>query len=170
MTKSVNSSKGTTSVIRPDDMPKKLGRLTNDGREICSPVSRVVAAYLPTLGERIRRYTGSPILQSEIYQNQDNWDDENNDPYLSDDDDRVSVHEDRYREGLDNAKKVKSERDKKAKDEAVEKEKAEKEAFRKKVKAAIKGGETDLDELAGLVQQKISTKQSSKSVDNDSED
>lgn len=117
-------------------------RMDENGGEVLSPVSRTAAVYLPTMGERIRRYTRSPEMQRDVYHDEAFWDDEDHEALFSEDGSPVSKHEERYIDGLEKAKKVKTERDEKEKADAIEKEKAAQADFRKRVREAIAEGTT----------------------------
>jgi len=117
-------------------------RLTEDGAEICNPHSRTVAAYLPTMGERIRRYLKSPTLQRDLYNDPNLWDPDDADIVFNEDGIRVSVHETRYKEGLKKAKARKSERDAEEKVKADKLEAERKADWARRVREAVKAGET----------------------------
>lgn len=119
-------------------------RLTPEGAEICNPISRTVAAYLPTMGERIRRYLKSPTLQRDLYNDPTLWDPEDAERVFNEDGIQISRHEDRFKDGLKKAKERKSERDKEEKVKAEEAEKLRKENFRKEILSAIAEGENPL--------------------------
>lgn len=115
--------------------------LTKDGAEISNPVSLSVTAYLPTMGERIRRYMRTPGLAQDIYNNPDLWDPEDAEVVFRDDGSPISRHETRYKEGLKKAQerhvKIKAEE----KEAAKAKHQEEQAAFRKRVKEAMADGE-----------------------------
>lgn len=117
-------------------------RLTPDGAEICNPHSRTVAAYLPTMGERIRRYLKSPTLQRDLYNDPNLWDPEDANIVFNEDGIKVSVHETRYKDGLKKAKAKKAERDAEAKVKAEKEEAAKKADWARRVREAVKAGET----------------------------
>lgn len=116
--------------------------LDAEGREVPSNISLTVAAYYPTLGERIRRYMRTPTLQNDVYNNPELWDEDDAEVLFNEDGLIVSPHESRYQEGLVKAKELKIERDKAEKEAAVKREKEENEAFRNRVKQAMKDGST----------------------------
>lgn len=132
----------TGEVILPPqiDLRSANQRLTSEGSEIVSDKSRVVAAHLPTLGERIRRYQRSPQMQSELLHNPEYWDDDDKD-VLEMVESRTSVHEVRYQNGLKKAAKVKAKRDDDEKKAAAQREADEKKRRREEIRAAIKEGE-----------------------------
>jgi hypothetical protein len=115
-------------------------RLTKDGAEICNPNSRTVSAYLPTMGERIRRYLKSPTLQRDLYNDPNLWDPDDAEIVFNDDGIKVSVHETRYKEGLKKAKARKSERDAEEKVKAEKAEAERKAEWTKRVQQAVKEG------------------------------
>lgn len=116
-------------------------RLTKDGAEIVSDQSRTVAAFLPTMGERIRRYLKSPTLQRDLYNDPNLWDPEDADIVFNDDGTIISVHETRYKEGLKKAKQRKADRDASEK-EAADKAEAERlKKWKEEVRKAVADGE-----------------------------
>ena len=143
MSKKKSSPDRELSTHSVDNFPiRHEPRLAPDGSEVLSPISRTVTAYLPTMGERIRRYTKMPHLQRDLYNDPDYWDDEEHEVVFNDDGSVHSKHEERYQRGVEEAKKIKTERDKKEKEEAAKKAAEEAAAFRKRVREAIKDGET----------------------------
>ncbi len=126
--------------LPPQHPASSSAGINKSGQELASPISRTVAAYLPTMGERIRRYTRTSELQSQSHNNPDLWDDEDHEALFDEDGSPVSVHETRYQEGLIAAKKLKSERDKTTKEEKLAAEKTEKEAFQIRVNQAVRDG------------------------------
>lgn len=131
----------TGEVLPQIDLRSVNNRLTLEGAEIVSDKSRVTAAYLPTLGERIRRYQKSPQLQSKLLENPEYWDDEKDLLEMPESGSRTSIHEVRYQNGLKKAAKVKAKRDEENKKIAADKEAAEKALRRAEILAAIKAGE-----------------------------
>jgi len=139
------TKQSTTIVDKPQFSPhdaRKEPRLSAKGGEILSSRSRTVNAFLPTMGERIRRFTRTPQMQDELYNHPDLWDDEIHEAVFNDDGSPISIHETRYQEGLKTAKERKSSRDAEEKQKNIEKEKLEKAAFRAAVRAAIAEGDS----------------------------
>lgn len=122
-------------------LKNRSGNLT-DGSENNSGHSRAVVCYMPTLGERIKRYLRSPDLLQQHYNDPDLWDDEDAEVLFNEDGVPISKHEDRYKQGLEEAKKKDAERKAEAKKQADEAEKERKAKFRKDVQDAVKAGET----------------------------
>lgn len=127
--------------IRAGENPRMLP----NGAEVLSPVSRTVAAYLPTMGERIRRYTRSSELQRDAYLDPEYWDDEDVEEFFHEGELRrnISKHEERYAFALEKAKKKKADRDEAKRLEAIEAEKTRKEERRKELQELLKEGSTE---------------------------
>lgn len=119
-------------------------RMLEDGSEKGSPISRTVTVHLPSMGERIRRYLKSPQSQQSLYDDPSNWDDEDQEAFFDENGLRHSfaVHEDRYQEGLKEAKKRQNDRENEAKVKAEKEENERKEARRKEIRELIKEGST----------------------------
>lgn len=142
--KNVKSDPSLSTSIVDKNPIRPNARMDENGAEILSNVSRTVTVHLPSMGERIRRYLKSPQSQQALYEDPDLWDDENHEAVFDDNGIRHthSVHEDRYKEGIEEAKKRKTARDKEAKEAEEAQEKERKEARRNEIKQLIKEGQT----------------------------
>lgn len=114
--------------------------LDADGREKVSNKSRVVAAHMPSLGERIRRYQRSPQLQSQLLLNPDLWDSEDHDLLDMTEGNKTSKHEIRYQNGLRKAEKLQAKKQAEAKESLRIKDEKRKEKRRAEIRAAIADG------------------------------
>lgn len=139
--------------IRPSDEradPRLRGQ-DEFGRELVSDVSLSVNAYYPTLGERIRRYMVSPVMQNDVFNDPEYWDDEEHDVVFGDQDvPRISVHEERYKEGVKLAKERKNKRDEE-----------EKESLKKKAREELLSLRDRMEKLKAEVQEDIDIKKES---------
>lgn len=134
------------STVDVDKKPVRINpRLSSTGGEILSPVSRTVTVYLPTMGERIRRHLRLPQLQQDAYESEEFWDQDEHEAIFDENGLRrsFSKHEDRYQDGLKEAKRRKNERDETEKTEKIKREKEERENFRKRIKEIIAEGDTE---------------------------
>lgn len=102
-------------------------RLDAEGRELVSDISLAVSLNRPlALGDRLRRFQSMPQLSEDMY------DPEDMDEIPLEDENPMSVHEDRTKELRQRVRQRKQAEADKAKADAIEKEKAEKAAFRKR--------------------------------------
>jgi len=142
MSRKIEKNQSQLSTEAVDNLPVRVDPRMRDGKEVLSSVSRVTVAYLPTMGERIKKYMRTPQLQHQTYHDPELWDDDDTSVIFNEDGSYVSMHEERYQEGLKKAKERKSARLEEEKKQKEEQEKADREAFRAKVKAAIADGES----------------------------
>lgn len=114
--------------------------LTPDGAEVVSSTSRTVAAHLPTLGERIRRYLRNPDLVRDQYHDEKYWDPEEHEAVFNEDGLVVAPHEERYQEGLKKAQELKAQRDEEEKQKKVKEESDRRAERRQEILDIIKEG------------------------------
>jgi len=117
-------------------------RMNEKGEEILSNISRTVNVYLPTMGERIRRYARTPEFLQDRYFDESLWDDEDKETLFNEDGSPVSIHEERYQEGLQEAKKRYKKRTDEEKEAAIQKANEEASEFEKRVREIVQKGET----------------------------
>lgn len=125
-----------------------MARLNEKGQEICSNISLAVTAYLPTMGERIRRYQISPELQYQKYHDRKLWDDEEYEANFDEDGVPLSRHDDVFKAQLETVVKSEKERKKSEKEAAESAEKERKKKFRDDVlsiKNEVKNSHNPLD-------------------------
>lgn len=113
--------------------PVRYLPLDDQGRELVSDKSRTVAAHMPSMGERIRRYLKSPTLQRDLYRDPSLWDPEEAEVVFTDDGPKVSIHDARVKKGLAQAKANYKTRRKEEKKAKREKEAADKAARRQEI-------------------------------------
>lgn len=134
MTKSPKQS--TKSVEKPLRSDPRMV----DGKEVLSSRSLTVNAHLPTMGERIRRYSKMHMMHDSRYSDPDLWDDEENNPFFNEDGSPISKHEERYHEALTKAQERAAERAEAEKQAAIEAEKVAKAARKAEILEAMAEG------------------------------
>jgi len=110
-------------------------KLDDKGRELVSSVSLVSRADMRpiTLGERIRRYMRTPQFQRDL-DSEDGWDPEDLEEIGIEEENPISIHEDRAKEIAGRVRTRKTKEADELKQKEIEAENAEKEKFRKRFK------------------------------------
>jgi len=124
--------------VSSEDVRRDSKRLTETGAEVVSPITLVSSVYHPTLGEKITKYLRSPQRPPDLARNPDLWDPEDREVVFGDGDiPRISVHSERYQEGLKKAKQIQVDRQKSEQEAAVERQRQQRLADREHLQSLL---------------------------------